>query len=469
MQSTPLSSSQETILSHALAKYPRLAPILANLTQEGAQVLLVGGAVRDLIMGYPIKDLDIEIHNMEMEKLETLLKRHGDVSLVGKSFGVLRVHGLDIDWSLPRKDSAGRKPTVIIDTTMSIKDAFARRDLTINAMGIDLSNNQLIDPFGGLQDIRNKVLRAPVSDFFAQDPLRFYRVMQLISRFEMYPDAELTQICTTIDISAVSRERIEGEFEKMLIKSKRPSLGIRWLATIGRLKEILPELYATMTVPQDPRWHPEGSVFEHTMQALDAAARTHYNGDHEKRLTVLFAALCHDLGKVVATQHKGDRIVSYGHEIQGVPIAKAMLKRITERKELIQTVATLVRHHMSPGVFVTQHAKPSAYKRLASKLAPHTNIQMLADLACADRCGRNAASHEPLAGPCADIALFLERAHAAQVAFEQEQPLVLGRDLLPYVQPGPQIGELVKKAYELQINHDIRDKEFLIKEILKFL
>ena len=467
MQSTPLSPSQETILSQALAKHPRLQPILDQLKQEGSQILLVGGAVRDLIMGYPMKDLDIELHRMKMEQLERVLRCHGEVSLVGKSFGVLRVHGLDIDWSLPRKDSIGRKPTVVIDGHMSIRDAFARRDLTMNAMGIDLASNQLIDPFGGQQDIRDKVLRAPVADFFAQDPLRFYRVMQSIGRFEMYPDETLTRICTAIDISTVSRERIEGEFEKMFLKSKRPSLGIRWIAQIGRLEELLPELYATMNLPQDPRWHPEGSVFEHTMQALDAAARVLYDGDNEKRMQLMLAALCHDLGKVVTTERTGDLITSYGHEVEGVPLVKAMLKRITERKERIQIIATLVRHHMAPGQFVAQDAKSSAYKRLAAKLAPHTTIKMLADLACADCCGRNPASHAPLAGPCNDIATFLERAHAADVLFEPEAPLVSGRDLLPYVAPGPRLGVLVKKAYDLQINQNIRDKERLIKKIVK--
>ena len=466
MQSTPLSHSQETVLARAIDKYPRVKPLITHLLQEGGRVYLVGGAVRDLIMDNEIKDLDIEIHGIPLEQLEKVLQKHGSVSIIGKSFGVLRVHGLHIDWSLPRTDAAGRKPEVTIDPHMDIQKASARRDLTMNAMAIDMHHRLLLDPFNGQQDIKDKILRTPDPLFFAQDPLRFYRVMQFISRFAMYPDTELTNQCKTIDISTVSHERIEAECEKMLLKSVQPSLGLRWLQTIGRLEELFPELYATASVPQDPRWHPEGTVFEHTMQTVDAAARVLYD-DHEKRIQLLLAALCHDLGKVVATQQTKDRITSYGHELYGVSLAKNMLMRITHNKERIRVVTTLVRHHMAPLQFIANNAQQAAYKRLAYALSPYTNIHMLADLACADKCGRNAASIQPLDGPCTQVQLFLDKAAEAQVQYDKEEPIVTGNDLLPYISSGPQMGTLLKKAYALQINKNIKDKQILINAIVE--
>src|SRR5581483_2368303 len=179
------------------------------------------------------------------------LSLYGPVSLVGKVFGVFRIHGLDIDWSLPRSDSSGRKPEVQIDPFMGYKEAFARRDLTINAMGIDLVSHALIDPFNGCADLKAGILRAPDAAFFVQDPLRFYRVMQFIGRFGYRPDDELNRICASMDIATVSRERIEVEFEKLFLRSEQPSLGLRWIEKLGRMREVLPELAATVGVMQD--------------------------------------------------------------------------------------------------------------------------------------------------------------------------------------------------------------------------
>ncbi len=272
MKFTKISPDIQRTLQDTLKNYHPIELIIAALDRAGATVLLVGGAVRDLLLSLPVKDLDIEVHGLALPELEKILKQFGPVSLVGKSFGVLRVHGLDIDWSLPRSDSGGRKPTVTVDPHLSLHDAFIRRDLTVNAMGINLKTFELIDPFDGLADLQNKILRTPDVQFFAQDPLRLFRVMQFIGRFNMQPDKQLNDICAAMDISTISTERIELEFEKLLLKSARPSLGIRWLRQIGRLKEIMPELYRTIGVEQNREFHPEGDVFEHTMQAIDAAA-----------------------------------------------------------------------------------------------------------------------------------------------------------------------------------------------------
>lgn len=468
MKSTQISPEIQKALHDACNRYPRVRDIINDIHGAGGSAVLVGGAVRDLLLGIPLKDLDIELHGLTMVQCEKVLSTYGPVSVVGKSFGVLRLHGLDIDWSLPRSDSQGRKPAVEIDPFMGIEAACRRRDVTMNAMAINLHTYELIDPFGGQQDLADHVLRATDAQLFVQDPLRFFRVMQFISRFEMHPDALLDTICQSMAISAVSRERIEQEFHKMMLKSRRPSLGLRWVARIGRLQDVLPELDATRGVPQNPAWHPEGDVFEHSMQAIDAAAiimRTYQ--DPQRQLLLIYATLCHDLGKATTTAVIDGVIRSIMHAPAGVSLARAMLKRIIGIQDLIEGVARLVQYHMEPGQFIKGNATLAAYKRLARKLAPYATLALLADLALADRRGRNAASSEPLSGDDEMVSTFRTRATQAQVLEETEPPLLQGRDFLDVVRAGPELGTLVRRAYELQIDEGITDRDELKRRSLE--
>lgn len=493
-------------------KYEKIHAIVAAIAQHKGRALLVGGAVRDMVMqacatemihqndikeggpqsismsvpgspsvtGSPCEmtcptkleersgkcnmglDVDIEVYGLTEHELESVLKQFGPVSLIGKAFGVFRIHGLDVDWSLPRADSSGRKPAVAVDPHMSVEAASRRRDLTINAMAFDLVTHDLIDPYGGKNDIENKILRTPDARFFVEDPLRFYRVMQFIGRFEMMPDDELNSVCKTMDISKISRERIEEEFKKLLLRSEKPSLGIRWLHAIGRLRDVLPELADTVGIMQEPKWHPEGDVFEHSMQALDAAAHIVKKYDNElDKLILLYAALCHDLGKVTTTRKIDGVIKSFGHEKDSKKFARTMLKRITHNADIIEAVSSLVYYHMMPLQFTKSNAKIAAYQRLADKLSPLIDMSMLIDLCNADKRGRNGESHDPLTIDFPDVAVFKEKTEQAGVLHGGVQPLLKGADIQDLVSAGPQMGILLKQAYELQIEKNITDKNVL--------
>src|SRR5262249_32314738 len=130
------------------AKFKEIRPIIGRIKDAGGTAYLVGGIVRDIVLDHPIKDADIEIHKLSVNTVEEILRSFGTVMLVGKKFGVFRLHHLDIDWSLPRRDSKGRKPEVAIDPDMDIAQACKRRDLTMNAMAIDL--NYVYDHFDAL-------------------------------------------------------------------------------------------------------------------------------------------------------------------------------------------------------------------------------------------------------------------------------------------------------------------------------
>lgn len=461
-----LNAVERERLDAVLKKEPAFKEIFSRIHEAGGTVFLVGGLVRDLLLGRELKDIDIEVHDLELEPLKSILAFYGAVQEVGKSFGVLKWHG--VDWSIPRYDGPGRKPAVIVDPHLGVVKALERRDVTMNAMAINVARNELVDPFSGEKDLHAHRLRVPNAERFIEDPLRFFRVMQFIGRFEMAPDKELTELCRTMDITHVSRERIDAEYEKLLLLSPAPSRGFRWLHALGRLEELLPELAALVGVEQSAQWHPEGDVFEHTMQVIDAAAAQIALPLQERKI-VLYAALAHDLGKKETTQIlPNGRLTSRGHEEAGIPIARRLLQRMTGDKELIKTVLKVVRYHMAPGGFVKNKARLSAYKRLAAKLAPDVSIVLLAAFSRADLAGRNAAASVPLTeGDDAMVDTFVARASEAGVLLQPEKPLLVGSDMLDIVAPGPLMGVVLRQAYALQINEGVTDKEKLKKRIIQ--
>lgn len=462
-----LSNNQKKELQALIKSYQNLPKIIQAIAHAGGIPYVVGGAVRDLLLGKSIKDLDIEVHGISLDRLEQALKEFGVVNLVGKAYGVLRVGKLDIDWSVPRIDSSGRKPAVeFLTDNASALQAFARRDLTVNSMGIDLLTYELVDPFNGYADLRAGVLRATSPEKFVEDPLRFYRVMQFMARFAMNPDAQLNDICRSIDISAVSQERIWQEFKKWLLQSKKPSLALQWLDSLGRLAELFPEIAALKGVEQNPAWHPEGDVFEHTKQALDAAADIECESNDEK-LLLMYAVLCHDLGKAVTTKEneRGD-IISYEHDQEGKALARRLMNRITNQHDFVAKVEKLVGTHMMPGQFVAQHSTPAAYRRLAYKLGAELSLELLAKLFLADCLGRNPKKGQPLTGSVPEVDEFVRKAECAGVLHHPEAPLLQAHDLMPDIKPGPQLGMLLKQAYRLQIDEGIRDKEVLKQRVL---
>lgn len=472
-----------------------LAPIVQAISDAHGICYLVGGSVRDFVLDRTIKDADIEVHQITLEKLEAILKQFGPVMFVGKQFGVLKLMsvGFDIDWSLPRRDSKGRKPIVAIDPFMGIQEACRRRDLTMNAMAINLNDVvegqkhgpikkedvTIIDPFHGLDAIAKKQLRAVDKNLFTEDPLRFFRVMHFIGRFEMVPDEQLNDICKTMSLSdassttPIAQERICEEIKKLFLMSKNPSLGFRWLLNIARLDDTFPELLALVSTRQNPDFHPEGNVFEHSMQALDAAAQLpyyqateHYSAEEEK-FFIMLAALCHDLGKAVTTD---ENLHCYGHETAGVNIARLLLKRLTNNQTFISAACKLVRHHPYPFSLVEQQSSDKAFKRLATKLAPETSLRQLGLVALADWQALNPDNSQPLINKGHETYRnFLEHIERAHVTHGPEKAVLLGRHLIDSVEPGKQMGELLKEAYRIQIDEDIKDVDELKARVLLLL
>jgi len=432
-----------------------LARVVEDVRGAGGRALVVGGCVRDAALGRSPADLDVEVYGIEAERLVALLARRFGVDLVGRAFGVLKLRGIAIDVSLPRRESkqgSGHRGFAIhSDPRLSPEQAAARRDFTINAIALDPTSGEVIDPFGGLRDLAARVLRHTTLHF-GEDPLRVLRGMQFAARFELEPAPETLALCREIEPEGLARERIFGEFQKLILQGVRPSLGLRFLRESGWLAHF-PELAALVDCPQDPEWHPEGDVFVHTLHCMDAYAAER-EGDAREDLIVGLAVLCHDLGKPATTAKSGaGRIVSHRHEPDGEARAREFLARLTEERELVDAVLPLVAAHLAPFQLYRDRAGDAAVRRLARRVG---RIDRLVRVARADARGR----------PPRDAARFeagewlLERARALAVERSEPEALVRGRDLIELgLAPGPSFTPLLEACYEAQLEGQIGSRE----------
>ena len=445
----------------------RILEIARAVEAAGGRALAVGGYVRDRLLGQASKDYDIEVFGLGLDALQTILGRFGRVLTVGRAFGVLRLADLDVDFSLPRRDSkvgpGHRGFDVDVDPTLDFATAARRRDLTVNSMGLDPLTDEILDPHGGREDLERRVLRAVDSGTFAEDPLRGLRVAQFSARLGMHPDDELLALCHELDLSEVSPERILEEFRKLLLKGVRPSLGFAFLRE-SRLLRFFPELEALIDVPQDPAWHPEGDVWTHNLMVVDEAARLRQGDGDDPAL--MFGALCHDLGKPGTTAVRGGRVRSPSHSKAGIAPTRSLLARMRAPNELVERTCALVEHHLAPALFDKDGAKAGAYRRLARRLAPAgVSMELLARVARADHFGRTTAEALRREFPAGDR--FLARARELEVVEDAPRDAVQGRHLIARgLVPGPSFGPLLARCRELQDERGWRDPDRILDVVL---
>ena len=279
--------------------FAALQSIARAVRAAGGCAYMVGGAVRDLILGgREVKDVDLEVYGLEPERLKRVVGERFAFDECGLSFGVMKIKDFDIDVSLPRRESKrgiGHKGFLVdSDPFLPIPEAASRRDFTINAMYYDPLADVFEDPFGGIEDLRRRVLRH-VSPKFVEDPLRVLRGMQFIARFDLHPAPETVEICRTVTMEDLPPERLFEEWSKLLVKGVHIGRGLAFLRDTGWVR-YFPELQRLINCEQDPKWHPEGDVWNHTCLCLDAFARRRV-GDYGEDLIVGLAVLCHDFGK----------------------------------------------------------------------------------------------------------------------------------------------------------------------------
>jgi tRNA nucleotidyltransferase (CCA-adding enzyme) len=439
----------ESLISQELREALEKTPVLQR-------AYLVGGWVRDALRGHPGKDVDIEVFGVSYEKLADALARWGRTDLVGRSFGVVKLtmlSGVTYDFTIPRKDSkvsAGHKGfEITFDADITLEEAASRRDFTINSLLFDPRTGELLDFFGGREDLQRGILRH-TSAAFAEDPLRVLRGMQFCARFDLEAAPETIQLCHRIQpgYRELAVERVREEWVKWAAKSVTPSRGLKFLAQTGWI-EHFPEVRDLRGTPQDPEWHPEGDVFTHTCHCLDALVKlpAWTAADDERRAIYSFAVLAHDFAKP-ATTHSAMKdgqphIVSPGHEEAGGPLADQFLIRIGVPVAVRERIVPLVANHLAHLQTVTDRS----VRRLAKRLEP-ASIEDLLVVITADQFGRPPKPQNL----SAEFLALRAKAEELRVQSSAPKPILMGRHLIELgLQPGPDFGAIIESAYEAQL------------------
>ncbi len=429
-----------------------------------AEIYLVGGAVRDLIIGRETKDFDFVIRKVSAKDLEKFLSENGKVNLVGKSFGVFKFVPNDseeqaeaIDIALPRTEHAGMSGgykdfEIQSDKDLPIQEDLSRRDFTINALAWDLKNKKLVDEFNGIKDLKEKTIKAigDPATRFQEDYTRMLRAIRFSCQLDfMIEGNTLISIKDkAAKIATIPGERIGEEFSK-IIMSDRAEDGVRLMQQIGLLKILIPELDKGVGVGQNKEHIYE--VFEHNVRALGAAAQ------HKFKLEVRLAALFHDIGKVAAKEGDGPTSTFYNHDQIGANLTKSALKKLSFSNDVINYVVHLVRYHMF--YYALDTVTDSGVRRLLNRLGKE-NIEDFINLRICDRLGMGRPKGKPWK------LIQLEK-RFQEVQLDPITPKMLalnGTELMELlsIDPGPMVG-LILNALLGEVLDDPKrnDKDYL--------
>ncbi len=431
-------------------KIKNITPILLELKKQNATVYLVGGAARDLFMKNADSkkiDLDLEVHGIDLEKLQDCLNSFSPTSLVGKSFGVLKMFKHDIDWSIPRQDSMGRKPVVKTDPNLGIEKALQRRDITINAIAINLTEVaanfnsikksakttslqklkelkkvNVCDPFNGLRDLKKKIINPVDVEKFSEDPLRFFRVMRFIAQFDFKTSKSMDSISKKMDISSsvIAKERISQEFEKMIVKGKNIYAGLAWLKKIGRLKDCFAELESIL--------RKKGfQTFLKNLQQINL-----------NKIYYFFTCISYLLSskeeslsfakKFSISEELSRQGLSLGFFAKKTALAKLEKQSDYSLKKIAHELSTIKSNFEILFTFLQLIDKASSKKMSKIK----------------KRCTELKISTQPIAA------------------------VVTGDDLKSFIKASPVFGEILKKCYEMQLKKPAASKQELINYGLNF-
>lgn len=458
-------------------------------------VFAVGGYVRDLVMGTPSEEVDILVVHHDLNAIIQKLTHHGRVDLVGKSFGIVKftIDRTTYDIALPRQDvprpgeatGRGHKDFLIsADPELPLEEDLKRRDFRCNSMAIRLEDGLLIDPFGGLEDIRARRLRVTSPLSFPEDPLRVLRAARLASVLRFRVDPAIYELTQGIDLRGLSVERITEEIFKLLLLSVRPSVGLEELFKLGALRQLFPELYGLTLSIQDAIFHPEKdryghhTVWHHTKLTVDQAKALadSLNLSPERKLCLLLASLYHDTGKPSTARWEFKRgrmvITNNGHDLASERVTRRAFARLRifswNGYNLRKMVPLLIRtHHRLSELWQNRQA---VTKRAFNRLAAETNgeIELLVYLDAADRAGRKERLVRALDR---QATWLLQKFHELRVNRETIKPIIMGRDLIRLgVPPGPRMGKILGQLYELQLDGVFEKKADglrVAREILK--
>lgn len=415
---------------------PKAQQIARAAQARGGRALLVGGYVRDALRGQKPKDADIEVYGLEAPVLRAMLEGIGRVDCVGESFRVYKLvwhpkneQGervrCELDVSLPRRDKkvgAGHKGFEVEgDPFASVEDAARRRDFTVNAILQDPLTGEILDPFGGKADLEARQLRAVDEAHFGEDSLRVLRAMQFAARFGFQIEPETVRICRATPLDDLPKERIWAEWEKWLLNSDTPSLGLRAGAQIGVFERLFPYFHIAML-----RRNPQ------IERALDGAAQQRAGLPHEKQVALMLAVLGSFCGWGNTKRLLGDLGVQKMRGENGAyDVAKSVIQLVGARK--------------TPRDFYERRdgIEDKEFRFFSARVEPDLAVRL------------SRARGETIAA-----SWFEEQLRRLNVYDGPPAPLLLGRHLLEMgFTPGPQIGKIVAHVYFLQLSGEVTSLE----------
>jgi len=379
--------------------------IAQRVCEEGGRAYYVGGFVRDRLMGSQGKDVDIEIHGITPDVLASILDSLGERTVMGASFGIFGLKHYDLDIAMPRQEKAVGKGhrdfQVFVDPFIGTEKAAMRRDFTVNALMEDVLTGEVIDHFGGREDLKNKLLRHINSSTFAEDPLRVLRGAQFAARFNFAIHPDTVKLCSCMDLTALPRERIMGELEKALVKAEKPSVFF----------ECLREMH------QNDFWFPELSNAD--LSALDEAAKL--RSSSEKPLYFMFSALCAKLSLEKVT---------------------SLLGRLTDEKELRDYALSMSERHKCLYGLCLEDAAQYSWNLLFDSAVCPRELPVLCraiygDSFPGEKCLQKLSSYCEL----------------------MAKPHVMGRDLIAVgMKPGENFSKLLAAAHDLHLQGIEKDE-----------
>jgi len=329
--------------------------VIANKIKEaGGTLYLVGGALRDEFLGKTTHDKDYCVTGLTAKKFQKIFP---EAHVRGKAFAVFDLDGQEFAMArIESKQGVGHKEFEIkTDPQITIEQDLARRDITINSIAKNVLTQEIIDPFNGREDLKNKVIKA-TTEHFKEDPLRVYRVARFATQLGFHVEENTIKQMNELknELSSLSSERVFTELSKAL-NTQKPSIFFEVLRRAGMLDIHFKEIKDLIGAEQPPKYHPEGDAYNHTMLVLDMAAELTEHLEESRRLEIRFSALVHDLGKGVTPKEEYPH--HYGHENTGAELVEKLGNRIKVPNSWMKCGKTACREHMRGGIFYRM--KPS--------------------------------------------------------------------------------------------------------------
>lgn len=467
-----LSRDQRSALTDLLAATPVIGELGALFARAGHELYLVGGSVRDVLLGSLVHDLDFTT-SARPDEVEALLRDWTRVVWdVGKEFGTLsakktapNAHGIEVDWLIEvttfRADSyrsESRKPEVQFGD--SIEEDLIRRDFTVNAMAIDATTGAFVDLHGGMADLRARQLRTPFAPerSFSDDPLRMMRAARFASQlgFTVEPATFAAMVELADRIEIISAERVRDELSRLMLTDS-PRAGLDVLVASGLAERVLPELPALRLETDEHHRHKD--VYEHSLIVLEQSIALERARGHEPDLIGRLAALLHDIGKPATRKFEpGGRVSFHHHDVVGAKMTRKRMKALRFSKDETEAVAKLVDLHLRfHGYADVMGAEGSGwtdsavrrYVRDAGDQLERLHILTRSD--CTTRNQRKATrlrrAYDDLETRIADI--------AEQEELDAMRPDLDGEQIMAQlgIRPGPQVGEAYKYLLNLRIEN----------------